>query len=184
MGGKSKMIRTTMSVLGMILSYTCGIGFLGGIAGTLDSIGHIMGDVADGIGFVSKAIDVVESFFDPSSTKKTAEEVPELSLEAPAIDKPTPVLCKKGNCVPYDPTKDRVLQQKLIELERQKILSGVEPLTTPTPLTPEPIKMGSPPKTKPYVNNNNYKGKRSPPSSPKGRRYRRNEDEEEEDEED
>ncbi|CAB4056600.1 unnamed protein product [Lepeophtheirus salmonis] len=157
MGGKSKMIRTTMSVLGMILSYTCGIGFLGGLAGTLDSIGHIMGDVADGIGFVSKAIDVVESFFDPSSTKKTAEEVPELSLEAPAIDK---------------------------NPHRQKILSGVEPLTTPTPLTPEPIKMGSPPKTKPYVNNNNYKGKRSPPSSPKGRRYRRNEDEEEEDEED
>ena len=47
-------IRAGMAIAGLAVSWFCGIPFLSGIAGYLDTTGNVMVDIADGIGLVSK----------------------------------------------------------------------------------------------------------------------------------
>jgi len=138
-------IRMGMAGVGLIMSYFFGLSGLSGIATHLDSTGNILVDIADGIGLVSKGIEALETWVDPNSqpaiensetssenSPTTAEESTKTESAAmPTIATPTqpppqPVVCKKGKCKPYDPTKDKVLQQQLIKAERERILQQIQ----------------------------------------------------------
>ncbi len=69
-----------------------------------------------------QGIEALESYIDPSKVPEvnqvTDPALPEVTIQvpdvqtatpAPAATPPKPVICKKGKCAPYDPTKDRVL---------------------------------------------------------------------------
>merc|ERR1712241_1609597 len=146
-------IRAFMGIAGLALSWGFGLNFLSGIATYLDTTGNVMVDIADGIGLVSQGIEALEGYIDPSTggavddkesktasdsagvadTTPPADGQPQLPQQAlPELQKP--VIFKKGKCAPYDPTKDRVLQEQLIRAERQRILqeyaSGSLPVDT------------------------------------------------------
>merc|ERR1711963_664657 len=109
-----------------------------GIASHLDSTGNILVDVADGIGLVSKGIEALENWVDPNSQPKediqpdapsidpNVPQITPVPAQAPPTEVPKPVICKKGKCAPYDPSKDRVLQQQLIKAERDRILQQIQ----------------------------------------------------------
>ena len=74
-----------------------------------------------------QGIEALESYIDPSTSKPEVDspaepEIPTLTttVEAgtpqtiaptaqPPSPPPKPVICKKGKCAPYDPTKDKVI---------------------------------------------------------------------------
>lgn len=148
-------IRAFMGIAGLALSWGFGLNFLSGIATYLDTTGNVMVDIADGIGLVSQGIEALEGYIDPSTssavddkgTKTASDSAGESGIDAklpvegqsqppttPLAEPQKPVICKKGKCAPYDPTKDRVLQEQLIRAERQRILheyaSGSLPVDT------------------------------------------------------
>jgi len=146
-------IRAGLAFGGLIMSYFFGLSGLSGIASHLDSTGNILVDIADGVGLVSKGIEALENWVDPNGipsndgTNLDQAQIPPIEpipAEPPAL-KPAPtaapaakpVICKKGKCKPYDPTKDKVLQQQLIKAERERILqqiqSGALPADTAIP---------------------------------------------------
>ncbi|TRY80240.1 hypothetical protein TCAL_12373 [Tigriopus californicus] len=137
-------IKAGMAMTGLVLSWFFGLNGLSGIASYVDSTGNILVDIADGIGLVSKGIEALESYLEskpalPSLPEAPAEptnppekdvpDAPEANptpTHAPSPAPPTPVICRKGKCTPYDPSKDRVLQAQLIRAERERILQQVK----------------------------------------------------------
>lgn len=110
-------IRMGMALSGLALSSMFGVNLLSGIKDYVDTTGNIMVDIADGIGMVSKGIEALEYYLDPSG--QPAEEpittgiptVPPPIIQepikpevAPSSDQPA-VFCQKGKCYPYDPAK-------------------------------------------------------------------------------
>merc|ERR1712129_226136 len=105
------MGRMGMAGIGLIMSHFFGFSGLSGIATHLDSTGNILVDIADGIGLVSKGIEALEGWVDPNSQQDEStkpEADPVATSPAAKPPPPQPVICKKGKCQPYDPSKDKV----------------------------------------------------------------------------
>eukprot|EP00095_Tigriopus_kingsejongensis_P012501 maker-scaffold221_size251850-snap-gene-1.9 protein:Tk12501 transcript:maker-scaffold221_size251850-snap-gene-1.9-mRNA-1 annotation:"hypothetical protein" len=139
-------IKAGMALTGLVLSWCFGLNGLSGVASYVDSTGNILVDIADGIGLVSKGIEALENYLegkpasspspDPGNdpTKQKADDSTLVNDASQATPTPTlpptpappqPVICRKGRCAPYDPSKDRVLQAQLIRAERERILQQV-----------------------------------------------------------
>lgn len=112
-------LRLGLAGLGLALSSMFGVNMLSGVKDYVDTTGNIMVDIADGIGMVSKGIEALEYYLDPSSSPTEESATPEGAPAAPPIagappaappsttppaDQPT-VFCQKGKCYPYDPAK-------------------------------------------------------------------------------
>ena len=108
----------------------------------VDTTGNIMVDIADGIGMVSKGIEALEYWLDPTSdpeSDKPPEEpatppapAPVGSPESPQEPDPSQpkVFCQKGKCYPYDPAK---LRNSNINLEMKPGM-----ILTPVQAQPQP----------------------------------------------
>merc|ERR1719430_1064918 len=99
---------------------------LSGIKDYVDTTGNIMVDIADGIGMVSKGIEALEYYIDPSAEAQVEEgakkpeepgsgtvgstptvvpgQPPGQPVAPVSPDQPA-VFCQKGKCYPYDPSK-------------------------------------------------------------------------------
>jgi len=115
-----------LALSGLALSSMFGVNMLSGIKDYVDTTGNIMVDIADGIGMVSKGIEALEYYIDPSAeaqveeaAKKPEEHGSATDGSAPTVipgqppghpvapvspDQPA-VFCQKGKCYPYDPSK-------------------------------------------------------------------------------
>jgi len=62
-------LRMGLALSGLALSSMFGVNLLSGIKDYVDTTGNIMVDIADGIGMVSKGIEALEYYIDPSAEK-------------------------------------------------------------------------------------------------------------------
>jgi len=113
-------LRLGLAGLGLALSSMFGVNMLAGVKDYVDTTGNIMVDIADGIGMVSKGIEALEYYLDPSSSdpaETTADKVdtptpppggastPQPPQAAPGEGNQPTVFCQKGKCYPYDPAR-------------------------------------------------------------------------------
>lgn len=130
-------LRLGLAGLGLALSSMFGVNMLSGVKDYVDTTGNIMVDIADGIGMVSKGIEALEYYLDPSSTPEETttpfETPPTAPPKASAPVNPSVedgsqprVFCQKGKCYPYDPAK---MKNSNINLEAKPGMI----LTAPTP---------------------------------------------------
>jgi len=151
--------RLGLALSGLALSSMFGVNMLSGIKDYVDTTGNIMVDIADGIGMVSKGIEALEYYLDPTAAPevkdKTAEPAtatgttPPVAPGAP-IAPPTPlkpgelpaggvqpaVFCQKGKCYPYDPSK---LKGVNLEATPGVIIQTVPPSPPPPHHKPSPV---------------------------------------------
>jgi len=121
-------VRLGLAFSGLFLSSMFGVNMLSGIKDYVDTTGNLMVDIADGIGMVSKGIEYIETYLDPDAKPTETDTPPEKGatpaattdppVSPPAVpeqnkiiepsavpgDQPA-VICQKGKCYPYDPSK-------------------------------------------------------------------------------
>lgn len=155
-------LRLGLALSGLALSSMFGVNMLSGIKDYVDTTGNIMVDIADGIGMVSKGIEALEYYLDPTAEPegkdKSAESTtttgttPPIGPATPGspIAPPTPlapgelpaggvqpaVFCQKGKCYPYDPSK---LKGVNLEATPGVIIQTVPPSPSPPHHKPSPV---------------------------------------------
>merc|ERR1712112_764833 len=154
-------LRMGLALSGLALSSMFGVNMLSGIKDYVDTTGNIMVDIADGIGMVSKGIEALEYYLDPTAEPEwkdksaesttTAGTPPPIAPATPGspIAPPTPlapgelpaggvqpaVFCQKGKCYPYDPSK---LKGVNLEATPGVIIQTVPPSPSPPHHKPTP----------------------------------------------
>merc|ERR1712156_999697 len=146
-------LRMGLALSGLALSSMFGVNMLSGIKDYVDTTGNIMVDIADGIGMVSKGIEALEYYIDPTAEvplddpeKKSEEPTSGSGASAPPVvpgqppgqpvapvtpDQPA-VFCQKGKCYPYDPSK-----VKGVNLEAKPgMIIQAAPTTSPKKVNP------------------------------------------------
>merc|ERR1712130_1075955 len=149
-------LRMGLALSGLALSSMFGVNMLSGIKDYVDTTGNIMVDIADGIGMVSKGIEALEYYIDPSAEVDEAAKKPEEPASATDGSTPTVVIpgqppdqpavfCQKGKCYPYDPSK-----VKGVNLEAKPgMIIQAAPTTSPKKANPTaPPQRGSSPPLK------------------------------------
>merc|ERR1712198_76138 len=163
-------LRMGLALSGLALSSMFGVNMLSGIKDYVDTTGNIMVDIADGIGMVSKGIEALEYYIDPSAeaqveetAKKPEEPGAATDGSAPTViagqpvapvspDQPA-VFCQKGKCYPYDPSK-----VKGVNLEAKPgMIIQAAPTTSPKKASPT-----APPQRGPSTPQKGHKGQISP----------------------
>jgi len=159
-------LRMGLALSGLALSSMFGVNMLSGIKDYVDTTGNIMVDIADGIGMVSKGIEALEYYIDPSAEAQVEEagkkaEEPGAATDGSAAtaipgqppgqpvapvspDQPA-VFCQKGKCYPYDPSKVKGVN---LEAKPGMIIQAVPTTSSPkkaNPTTPPPQRGSSPP---------------------------------------
>merc|ERR1712037_269891 len=168
-------LRMGLALSGLALSSMFGVNMLSGIKDYVDTTGNIMVDIADGIGMVSKGIEALEYYIDPSAeaqveeaAKKPEEPGSATDGSAPTVipgqppgqpvapvspDQPA-VFCQKGKCYPYDPSK-----VKGVNLEAKP---GMIIQAAPTTISPKKANPTVPPQRGPSPPQKGQKGQISP----------------------
>merc|ERR1712210_221328 len=144
-------LRMGLALSGLALSSMFGVNMLSGIKDYVDTTGNIMVDIADGIGMVSKGIEALEYYIDPSAEAQVEEAAKK--PEEPATDGSAPVLpgqppgqpvapvspdqpavfCQKGKCYPYDPSKVKGVN---LEAKPGMIIQAAPTTTSPKKANP------------------------------------------------
>merc|ERR1712212_1152228 len=167
-------LRLGLALSGLALSSMFGVNMLSGIKDYVDTTGNIMVDIADGIGMVSKGIEALEYYIDPSAEAQVEEaakkpEEPSAATDgsastaipgqppgqpvAPVSPDQPAVFCQKGKCYPYDPSKVKGVN---LEAEPGMIIQAA-PTTSPKKASPT-----VPPQRGPSPPQKGHKGQISP----------------------
>merc|ERR1712210_376122 len=181
-------LRMGLALSGLALSSMFGVNMLSGIKDYVDTTGNIMVDIADGIGMVSKGIEALEYYIDPSAEAPVEEAAKKPEEPGSATDGSTPtvipgqppeqpvapvspdqpaVFCQKGKCYPYDPSK-----VKGVNLEAKP---GMIIQAAPTTIPPKKANPTVPPQRGPSHPQKGHKGQISP-----GQKGRSQDDDDEE----
>jgi len=167
-------LRMGLALSGLALSSMFGVNMLSGIKDYVDTTGNIMVDIADGIGMVSKGIEALEYYIDPSAEAQVDEAAkkpeepgaatagsattvipgqPPGQPVAPVSPDQPAVFCQKGKCYPYDPSK-----VKGVNLEAKPgMIIQAAPTTSPKKASPT-----VPPQRGPSSPQKGHKGEISP----------------------
>jgi len=166
-------LRMGLALSGLALSSMFGVNMLSGIKDYVDTTGNIMVDIADGIGMVSKGIEALEYYIDPSAEAQVEEagkkpEEPGAATDgsastvipgqppgqpvAPVSPDQPAVFCQKGKCYPYDPSKVKGVN---LEAKPGMIIQAAPTPKKANPTTPPQQRGSSPPQK-------NHKGQGSP----------------------